>query len=75
MAQRPEEITNLLQDALHSQHEVAIDTIDRSCLKGRVVDIKAGKVKPYNERGVITVATGRGAKRIQAYAISQIKYN
>ncbi|TLF38213.1 hypothetical protein [Lacticaseibacillus zeae] len=75
MAQRPEEITNLLQDALHSQHEVAIDTIDRRCLKGRVVDIKAAKVKPYNERGVITIATGRGAKRIQAYAISQIKYN
>ncbi|EPC71019.1 hypothetical protein Lpp71_13972, partial [Lacticaseibacillus paracasei subsp. paracasei Lpp71] len=23
MAQRPEEITNLLQDALHTQHEVA----------------------------------------------------
>ena len=30
---------------------------------------------PYNERGVITVETGRGAKRIQAYAISQVKYN
>ena len=75
MAQRPEEITNLLQDALHTQHEVAINTIYRHRFKGRVVDIEAATVKPYNERGVITVATGRGAKRVQAYAISQIKYN
>ena len=34
MAQRPEEITNLLQDALHTQQEVAINTIDRHRLKG-----------------------------------------
>lgn len=75
MAQRPEEITNLLQDALHTQQEVAINTIDRHRLKGRVIDIEAATVKPYNERGVITVETGRGAKQIQAYAISQVKYN
>ena len=65
----------LLQDALHTQQEVAINTIDRHRLKGRVIDIEAATVKPYNERGVITVETGRGAKRIQAYAISQVKYN
>ncbi len=59
MAQRPEEITNLLQDALHTQQEVAINTIDRHRLKGRVIDIEAATVKPYNERGVITVETGR----------------
>lgn len=46
MAQRPEEITNLLQDALHTQQEVAINTIDRHRLKGRVVDIEAATVKP-----------------------------
>ena len=63
MAQRPEEITNLLQDALHTQHEVAINTIDRHRFKGRVVDIEAATVKPYNERGVITVATGRGSEK------------
>lgn len=34
MAQRPEEITNLLQDALHTQHEVAINTIDRPSAQG-----------------------------------------
>ncbi len=72
MAQRPEEITNLLQDALHTQQEVAINTIDRHRLKGRVIDIEAATVKPYNERGVITVETGRGAKRIQHMQLARL---
>ncbi len=72
MAQRPEEITNLLQDALHTQQEVAINTIDRHRLKGRVIDIEAATVKPYNERGVITVETGRGAKQSRHMQLARL---
>ncbi|MFD1428735.1 MULTISPECIES: hypothetical protein [Lacticaseibacillus] len=74
MAQRTTEIISLLEDALLTKRPVKIHTIDRKQLHGIISGITPGLVKPYQERSTVTVATDKGDKRVQEYAITKIAW-
>lgn len=74
MGQRMTEIITLLEDALLTKRPVRIHTMDKRQLKGVVETIEPGQVKPYEERSTVTISTDKGPKRVQEYAITQIRW-